>query len=95
MEDDLHSYPNFGPPAPSFIDVHVGKRLLSARSNRGMTREAAAEALGISLQQLRNFEEGTTRVGGAGLSRFAHVFGVSPTFFFEGLEDTDESSPPP
>ncbi|MBV9784668.1 MAG: helix-turn-helix transcriptional regulator [Acidisphaera sp.] len=91
MDDDAD--PPAGAPA-LLIDVHVGQRLRSALSDKGLSREAVAEALGVSLQQLAGFEHGTIRVGGARLLRLANLFSVPLTFFFEGLESGETSYPP-
>ena len=77
-------------PAPKPIDVQVGQRLRSRRTSLKMTREAAASALQVSVQELQSFETGKCRVGAARLYEVAEVLDVPITFFFEDAVESAE-----
>ena len=71
-------------PAPA--DQHIGARIRMRRSILNMSQEKLGELLGVTFQQVQKYEKGTNRVGGSRLAKAAEVLGVSPGFFFEGLE---------
>lgn len=53
------------------------ERLKGLRSKRGLTQQAAADALGITLRQYQRFEAGDQRPGYDNLIRIADLFQVS------------------
>jgi transcriptional regulator with XRE-family HTH domain len=58
-----------------------------------MTQSVVAGRIGISFQQLQKYESGANRVGASRLYQLAHVLGVAPGAFFEGLDgETAEHS---
>lgn len=67
------------------IDVHIGSRLRLLRSDRQMTLQEAGNSVGITYQQIRKYESGDNRVSASTLYRLSRLFGVDPSFFFDGL----------
>jgi Predicted transcriptional regulators len=73
------------PRMPNATDVHVGARIRARRMMINMRQEALASQIGVSFQQVQKYEKGTNRVGASRLQSIAHVLGVQPAHFFEGL----------
>ena len=53
----------------------------------GLTQQQLAVQVGIRFQQIQKYETGANRISASTLYRIATVFEVSPTYFFEGLEE--------
>jgi len=68
------------------IDVHIGSRLRRTRQFRGLSQKQLAQALGLSVQSLDNFERGVTRLTAAVMSAAARRLNVDASFFFKGLK---------
>jgi transcriptional regulator with XRE-family HTH domain len=64
------------------IDVHVGSRVLLLRNTLGITRERLSEELGVSVQRLDKYEDGSRRIGAAVLLKIAAYLKTPPSFFF-------------
>ncbi len=82
---------------PDPIDIHVGKRLRTARTVRGISQEQLGDHFGISFQQIQKYENGSNRIAASKLYVMSEVLGVPVAYFFEGLEeagpsDDDEST---
>jgi transcriptional regulator with XRE-family HTH domain len=67
------------------IDQHVGDRIRAHREALEMSQKELADALGITVRQLQNYETGRFRVGAAMLFAMASQFVVPVTSFYEGL----------
>ena len=80
---------------PHPVDIHVGKRVKEIRTVRGLTQSNVADLLGISFQQLQKYETGANRVSASRMFEIAKLLGVSPSFFFEGIdgENTADIAP--
>lgn len=76
---------------PHPIDVHVGAAIRVFRRRLNMSQTAAAEALGVSFQQLQKYEKGTNRVSASKLYELAQKLGVPIEAFFEGLAGSPRS----
>lgn len=61
------------------INEHVG-RLLA-----GLSQDKLGSALGITVQQVQNYERGTTRIAAYRLVRIAETLDMPVSFFFEGV----------
>jgi transcriptional regulator with XRE-family HTH domain len=48
--------------SPHATDRHVGDRVRMRRKMQGMTQEELADALGLTFQQVHNYEKGTNRI---------------------------------
>jgi transcriptional regulator with XRE-family HTH domain len=74
-----------GTPDP--LDVTVGARIALLRNRRGMCQGELAGKVGITFQQVQNYEKGTDRIGVRRLSRVAAVLGVSVGELFDSSEN--------
>jgi transcriptional regulator with XRE-family HTH domain len=74
-------------------DEHVGRRMRERRVQRGLSLAELAASLGISTQQARKYEAGQNAVPAARLISLALLLGVSPDWFFEGLEEEGSYRP--
>ncbi|MDG1801891.1 MAG: helix-turn-helix transcriptional regulator [Paracoccaceae bacterium] len=77
------------------VDIHVGKRIKEARILRGQSQSEIARELDISFQQIQKYESGKNRISASRLFELSQLFGISPSFFFDGLEEgADEIKQP-
>lgn len=67
----------------NLIDVHIGARIEMRRVSLGLTREAMAQALNVTVLQVEAFEAGAVRVGAGLLFELADLFDVKIAYFFE------------
>ena len=74
------------------IDQHVGERIRLRRTERGLTQEQLAEALGVSYQQIQKYETGANRISAGRIFQISRKLDVTVGYFFEGL-DTDQEGP--
>jgi transcriptional regulator with XRE-family HTH domain len=72
--------------SPTNIDAHVGGRLRDRRITLGMSKQALAETLGVTYQQLQKYEKGTNRLSASRLYQLAHVLNMPIPRFFEGID---------
>ena len=75
------------------FDKHVGQRLRERRVVLGLTQTALADGLGITFQQVQKYETGFNRIGAGKLYGCAELLGVSPAYYFEGLEGSGSGTP--
>ena len=66
------------------VNVHVGERLRQRRQALGMSQSRLADALGLSVQQLRKYESGASTIAASRLLAVSRLLGVSPGYFFDG-----------
>ena len=69
------------------VDIHVGQKVRQRRWLMGMTQQQLAAEVGIKFQQIQNYETGMNRVSASRLWDISRVLGVSPSYFFEGIDD--------
>jgi transcriptional regulator with XRE-family HTH domain len=67
------------------VDRHVGSRLRQLRKARGVSQEALAQQLGVTVQQFQKYERGESRIDASRLFDIAHLLDVPVAAFFEGL----------
>jgi transcriptional regulator with XRE-family HTH domain len=77
------------------LDLHVAKRLRSARLQRNISQEIAAEALGVTFQQIQKYEKGTNRISASKLFELAGLYDVPIQWFFEGFNAKVKLKPKP
>ncbi|HEV7878644.1 helix-turn-helix transcriptional regulator [Bradyrhizobium sp.] len=65
------------------VGALVGKRIRSRRIEAGMSQENLAKALGLTLQQVREYEKGTQRISSGLLLKIAELLECNVTHFFE------------
>ena len=67
------------------ITRHIGDRLRILREKRGLSQGDLSAVLGVSFQQMGNYEKGKHRLSAGALFLLARFLGTSPAAFFEGL----------
>ena len=73
---------------PHPVDIHVGSRLRALRTLRGQSQTNLADKLGLTFQQVQKYEVGANRISASKLFNISRILGVTPNYFFEGLDDT-------
>lgn len=73
----------------NLIDVYVGSRLREQRTILGFSQQRLGDALELTFQQIQKYESGANRVAASRLYQFSRVLGVSVSYFFEGLSQSD------
>jgi transcriptional regulator with XRE-family HTH domain len=73
-------------PKISAVDVHVGRRVRTARLVGGLSQEEVADALGVSFQQIQKYEKGVNRIGTGRLHAIATLLELPVTYFFDGVD---------
>ncbi|MFN5589481.1 MAG: helix-turn-helix domain-containing protein [Holosporales bacterium] len=76
---------------PQDVDKYVGQRIRERRVNLGLTQQELADLIGVTYQQAHKYEKGINRVSAGRLFCIAQVFGVSVSFFYEGLETVGDT----
>ncbi len=76
--------------APDPIDVEVGAKIKARRRLLGISQDTLAAKLGVTFQQVQKYEKGTNRVSASRLAVIAKTFGVPPSYFFPGVDDTGQ-----
>src|ERR1044072_6627691 len=69
------------PPNP--IDKHVGSRVRMRRMMLGMSQEKLGDALGLTYQQVQQYEQRTNRIGASRLQTISLLLLVQVACFFE------------
>jgi transcriptional regulator with XRE-family HTH domain len=66
------------------VDIHLGSRMRMRRSEMGMSQQALGSQLGLTFQQIQNYEKGASRIGASRLQQIARILKVPAGWFFEG-----------
>jgi transcriptional regulator with XRE-family HTH domain len=77
---------------PDPIDQHVGGRIRARRRALALTQGQLAGALGVSEQQMRRFERGSSRLCPRHLLSLARRLRVGPGYFLEGAPAFEDLS---
>ncbi len=83
--DAVTSPPAASAHAPNPIDVHVGARVRLRRHLLNMSQKSLADALGMSFQQVQNFERGLNRIAAGRLHAISRILDVPVSYFFDAL----------
>jgi transcriptional regulator with XRE-family HTH domain len=75
------------------VDQHVGKRIRQRRWAKDMTQQRLGDLVGVKFQQIQKYETGGNRVSASRLWQISMALDVSVSFFYNGLERTDEGGP--
>ena len=67
------------------IDKHLGMRIAQARSEAGLSLEAAAAAIDLTDPAYAALEQGDQRVSAFVLANLSRLFGRTIGWFYEGL----------
>lgn len=82
---DLNQSPAAFPETPpKDVDLQVGQNLRSGRNLRGLTQKKLGEAVGLTLQQIQKYENGSNRITVSRLHQFSEVLNVPVAHFFSG-----------
>jgi transcriptional regulator with XRE-family HTH domain len=81
--------------ARPIVDQVVAKQIRERRRSLGFTRRLLAERIGVTAQQLHNYEQCENSVSAGLLYEIATALGTSPGYFFNGLEEPASSPLPP
>jgi ribosome-binding protein aMBF1 (putative translation factor) len=68
--------------SPNLIDERVGERLRRRRVSLGITPMELADAAESTVQQVRQWEDGISRIEAIRLRKLAEILGVNSSFFF-------------
>jgi ribosome-binding protein aMBF1 (putative translation factor) len=68
--------------SPNLIDERVGERLRRRRDSLGITHMELADAAESTVQQVRQWEDGISRIEAIQLRKLAEILGVNSSFFF-------------
>lgn len=68
--------------AKSEVDEYVGARIREGRLSLNLSQEQLARALGISFQQIQNYEKGANGVSAVRLFDICRILNVSLTSMF-------------
>src|SRR6476646_4666948 len=63
-------------------DAEVGRRVRSRRLECRLSQTELAERIGVTLQQVQNYEKGVNRIGAGRLQRISEAREVPISFFF-------------
>jgi len=81
--------------APGPVDAHIGLRLRQRRWMMGMSQQQLGKIVGVSFDQIQQFELGAARISVKCMWDIAATLEVPVSYFFENLEgqavDTGES----
>jgi transcriptional regulator with XRE-family HTH domain len=68
------------------IDTHVGAQIRRRRMILKQSQQTLADELGVTFQQVQKYERGANRISASMLARAARAQGVTPGWYFEGLD---------
>lgn len=74
------------------VDLHVGARVKMRRGILGLSQTDLGRALGVTFQQVQKYEKGHNRIGASRLFEISQALGVPVSYFYEGLEPTQNGS---
>ena len=75
---------------PEPIDVFVGSRVHARRTELRISQTKLGEALGVTFQQVQNYENGVNRIGASNLLKTSKALGVGVAYFYEGVDQEIE-----
>ena len=71
----------------SKTEIHIGNRVLAARLLRGFSHETLASELGVTCNEVQDYERGENLSGR--LCQLARVLQVDASFFYDGLNGAE------
>ena len=80
--------------SPKPADIRIGKQIRSLRRIAGVSQSALAEKIGVSLQQVKKYENGTNRVSSGRLQEIAGELGVPVSTLYGELQTNGTASLP-
>ncbi len=73
-------------------DRFVGQRIRERRIMLGLSQQQMADMIGVTYQQTHKYERGINRISAGRLYEIARVLRVPVSYFFEGLDETNEEN---
>ena len=80
---------------PEYIDREIGRRLRLARITANIRQNRAAELVGVTYQQIHNYEVGYNRVSAVLIAKLAQVYQRPVGWFLEEVHLGDEANADP
>jgi transcriptional regulator with XRE-family HTH domain len=77
------------------IDAHVGRQLRARRLQLRLKQGDLAQTLQVSIQQVHKYETAKSGLPVEKLLRLSRVLGVSPAYFFDGIDGDAGRRPAP
>lgn len=74
------------------VDAYVGNRLRQLRKKHQLSQAKLASMVGLSHQQIQQYEIGANRVAASTLYDFSHILNVPVAYFYEGYVPAKESN---
>ena len=68
------------------INRHIGQKIKQLRINLGISQKQLGQLLEVTYQQAHKYESGANRISASSLTIIADKLGISPAYFFEGLD---------
>jgi transcriptional regulator with XRE-family HTH domain len=65
------------------LSAHIGSRIRSRRLSMGLSADSLAQAIGVPVQMVDQFECGSARIDPAQLFRLSEALGASIRYFFQ------------
>jgi transcriptional regulator with XRE-family HTH domain len=69
-------------------ELYIGNRILAARQIREVSQESLARTLGVTRDQIDDYEQGRALLAAGQLHDVARALKVNVSFFYEGLNGT-------
>ncbi|MCP5361372.1 MAG: response regulator [Hyphomicrobiales bacterium] len=69
------------------VDVYVGNRLRALRKKHKLSQAALAGMVGLSHQQIQQYEIGANRVAASMLYEFSRIMNAPISYFYEGFSE--------
>lgn len=83
-------------PTPAHdIDIRVGRNLRANRKLRSLTQKQLGAGVGLTLQQIQKYENGSNRINVSRLHQFSEILDVPVAEFFSGrsfVVDEDDTA---
>ena len=67
---------------PDQRDIEVARRMRAVRREKGLSQEQLGNALGLTFQQVQEYESGTNRIAAGRLHKIAEILGVPAALLF-------------
>jgi transcriptional regulator with XRE-family HTH domain len=75
--------------SPEPVDIHVAMVIRRRRQAMGITRDALAEILDVTTQQIGKYESAQSRISSSRLFQIARVLKVPVAYFFAEIDELE------
>lgn len=75
------------------VDIYVGKKVRHRRKLLGLTQQQLGSTVGIKFQQVQKYESGNNRISASRLWGLSKALNVPIEYFFESLNDNNNTLP--